>query len=121
MPLRSNFKCNQNNWRVLLVISFCPTQKVATKQTAKTTLTVADPDLELRGAKGSPLFLLALPVFFPLRIFLVFFFLPKIRGEGWTCPPGPSPRSSAALNDDDREERVQFFSNQRQCLKRWIC
>ena len=53
-------------------------------------ISVADPDLELRGrGGGGGLDLLALLAFFPSVI--SYFFLPKIRGLGEGEPPWPFP------------------------------
>ena len=54
--------------------------------------TVADPDLELRGAPG--LDLLALLAFFPSVISFFFFYQNKGGGAG---PPDPSPRSATEI------------------------
>ena len=55
------------------------------------TFTVADPDLELRGAPG--LDLLAMAAIFPS---VISSFFTQNKGGG-RPPPGPSPRSATAL------------------------
>ena len=93
---------------------------ISWKQTTKTSFKVADQDLKLRGKGGWVHFWLSLPAFLYAMMFFFLFIQNKARW-GSPGPPEPSLRSATALNDDDREKRVQFFSNKRQCFKEWIC
>ena len=68
--------------------------KKPTKAVYERLVTVADPDLELRGGGGGNPVLTYLPCRpFSLQSFLLF--LPKIRGG--PGPPGSSPRSATGL------------------------
>ena len=69
------------------------------------TLAVTDPGLQGEG----DIFCFPCLRFLPSAIFSYF----TENKKGWDRAPCQLPRSATALNDDDKEERVQFFSNQR--------